>query len=127
MIVRKPYFALAVAVLGTEIAIAALLNDAIVRPLVGDALAVALVYLALRAVLPLSLPAAVVAALLTATVIEFGQYLGILGFLHLENNRLAQVVLGTRFDPRDFLAYLAGALAVLLGERLARRRAPSRQ
>jgi len=34
--------------------------------------------------------------------------------------RLARVVLGTGFGPKDFLAYLAGGAAVLAAERLRR-------
>ena len=48
--------------------------------------------------------------------IELGQYFHILRSLGLEANTLAVTVLGNGYEPRDFLAYAAGALGVLAVE-----------
>ncbi|MFA6113222.1 MAG: DUF2809 domain-containing protein [Sphingomonas sp.] len=116
MTIRPPYAAAGVALLMVEIAIALFVHDAVVRPFIGDGLAVMLVYCALRAVTPLGVGAAVAAALATAFAIEFGQLVGVLDLLGLRANRLAAVLLGTGFDPMDFVAYAGGALCVLAAE-----------
>lgn len=99
-----------------EVAIAIFAHDAIVRPYVGDALAVVLVYVVLRAVTRLGVTGATVIALATAFAIEIGQYFHLVDRLGLTGVRWAALVLGIGFDPRDFLAYIAGAALVLVIE-----------
>lgn len=101
-----------------EISIAVFAHDAFIRPYVGDVLAVVLVYCALRATTPLRQWPAIAVAFVIACAVEFGQYFNILDWLGLRGNALARVVLGTGFEPADFLAYAAGAVVVALGEAL---------
>ena len=114
------YAALTVTLLLVEIAIALFVRDAIVRPYVGDALAVVLVYAGLRTITRLGVVPATALALLTAIVIEFGQYFRLLDHIGLAGNRWARIILGSGFDPQDFVAYAAGAVVVLLVERYRR-------
>lgn len=116
----RRYAALTLALLLVEIAIALFVRDAIVRPYVGDALAVVLVYAGLRTTTRLRVVAATLLALLTAIVIEFGQYFRLLDQLGLAGNRWARTILGSGFDPQDFIAYASGAVIVLLIERYRR-------
>jgi hypothetical protein len=113
---RITYALAAAAVFAVEVLIALFVHDAFVRPFLGDTLAVILVYLALRAATPLGVPAAAASAVAIAFLIELGQYIGLLHMLGLAANPVARVVLGTGFDPRDFLAYLAGGIIVLGAE-----------
>ena len=107
-------YALAMAILlAVEILIALVVRDRFVRPYLGDALAVALVYCALRATLDMRPVPAAALALAIAVTIEFGQYFQVLSLIGLEGSRVATTVLGSGFDPRDFLAYAAGAIGVL--------------
>ena len=105
-----------------EAAIALFLNDQIIRPYVGDSLAVVLVYLVIRSATRLTLIASVLCALATAFVIEVLQWYHFVEVIGLGRNPVARAVLGTGFDPRDFLAYSAGAGAVLILEHLFRAR-----
>ncbi|MEH3039350.1 MAG: DUF2809 domain-containing protein [Sphingomonas paucimobilis] len=114
------YAALTLVLLVLEIAIALFVRDAIIRPYVGDALAVVLVYTGLRTITRLSVVPATVLALLTAFVIEFAQYVRLLDHIGLSGNRWARTILGSGFDPQDFVAYTAGAVIVLLTERYRR-------
>lgn len=114
------YAALTLALLLTEIVIALFVRDAIIRPYVGDALAVVLVYAGLRTVTRLRVVPATALALLIAFVIEFAQYFRLLDQLSLSGNRWARIILGSGFDPQDFVAYTAGGAAVLLVERYRR-------
>jgi hypothetical protein len=108
-----------------EAGIAAWLHDPFVRPYVGDGLAVVLVYLVLRAVAPLGVFASTALALMAAGAIELGQWVGLVAILGLDQSPLARTVLGTGFDPCDFVAYAGGGIAILLGERMRRADQPS--
>ena len=110
---RKSYALATAILLAVEVLIALLVRDRFIRPYFGDTLAVALVYCAVRATLALKpLPAAAL-ALAVAVVIELSQYFHLLRMVGLEGNALARTVLGTGFEPRDFLAYAAGAVGAL--------------
>lgn len=122
---RRHYALAAAAVFVVEVFIALYVHDGFVRPFLGDTLAVILVYLALRAATRLGAPAAAATAVALAFLIEFGQYVGLLHILGLAGNPLARTVLGTGFDPKDFLAYLAGGI-IALGTESARSRAARR-
>lgn len=115
---RLAYALAALIVFAVEVLIALYLNDGLIRPYVGDVLAVVLVYLAVRAATPLRITPALAAALALAVVIELGQRVHVLALVGLEDNRLARTVLGGMFDPKDFIAYAAGGLMVMLGERV---------
>ncbi|WP_165356317.1 DUF2809 domain-containing protein [Sphingosinicella sp. BN140058] len=108
------------AILGLELVIALGVRDTIVRPHGGDSLAVLLVYLALRAAFRIRVRTATALALLIAIVVEIAQFLDLLGTLGLHGNAIARVVLGTGFDPIDFVAYGVGAVAILAGEGIRR-------
>ncbi|MDB5676221.1 MAG: hypothetical protein JWM65_3203 [Sphingomonas bacterium] len=111
----------AILVLLIEIAIAAFVHDALVRPYLGDSLAVVLVYLALRAATQLGVRWSAATAFAVACAIEFGQLFHAADMLGLGHYRVARVVLGTGFDPADFLAYAGGGVAVIAVEAVRRR------
>lgn len=103
-----------------EVCIALFVRDRFVRPYLGDVLAVVLVYCGLRAVLPLRPVGAAVLAFAIGALIEFGQAIHVLDLLGL-HNAVLRVVLGGSFEWLDFLAYAAGALMALAGERIIAR------
>lgn len=103
-----------------EICIALFVHDRFVRPYLGDVLAVMLVYCGLRAVLPLGPVPAAISAFAIGAVIELGQAIHVLGLLGV-HNRAIRVVLGGSFEWLDFVAYAAGAVLALIGERIAAR------
>ena len=117
----RPGYALAAAGLfAVEVLIALYARDRLVRPYLGDVLAVILVYCGLRAVLRIEVFPAILVALAIAFAVEFGQLIGILDMLGLRSNAVARVVLGSGFEVKDLLAYLAGAVVVLTVERIRR-------
>lgn len=107
---RVVYALLAGAIFLIEVAIALFWRDGFVRPYLGDVLAVALVYLVLRTISRLTPMGAAGVALSVSIAIELGQLLHVLDAVGLGANRLARVVLGGVFDPRDIACYLIGAL-----------------
>ncbi|WP_425228242.1 DUF2809 domain-containing protein [Sphingomonas sp.] len=120
---RRGYAAAAGMLLLVEIAIALWVDDRFVRPHGGDALAVVLVYCGLMAATRWRWPVAVGVALLIAVVIELGQLIGVLRLVGLDGVAVARVVLGSGYDPRDFVAYAVGGLTVVLFETWRNRRA----
>lgn len=115
---RTAYSLAALAFLLIEIVIAMFVRDSFVRPHLGDSLAVVLVYLMLRASTRLGVASSAASALLIACAIEVGQFYGLVDRLGLGHSAVARTVLGTGFDPRDFIAYAGGAAFVLLVELL---------
>lgn len=122
MNIRLPYALAAALVLAVEIVVALFIHDRIIRPHLGDSLAVILVYLGLRAFTPLRVLPSNATALAIATAIEFGQLFHLVDRLGLGGNAVARVVIGTGFDPKDFAAYAAGGVLVLLIEAVRRER-----
>ncbi len=113
---RLSYALVALAVFIAEVTIALFVRDHLIRPYVGDSLAVVLVYLGLRVVTPWPVLPAVLVSVALATVIEFGQFFHLIDALGLSANPLARIILGTGFDPKDFIAYAIGAVCVLAAE-----------
>lgn len=110
---RRVYALLAGAVFLIEVVIALRWDDAFVRPYLGDVLAVTLVYLALRAATGLDRLGAAGIALVIAVLIELAQLVNLLHAVGLGSNRLARIVLGGVFDPRDIVCYLVGSMLAL--------------
>ncbi len=118
---RPGYAVLAAIMLILEVGIALFVRDRWIRPHGGDVLAVILVYLAVRAVTRWSVGTSVTVALGVAIAVELGQYVGILRMVGLEHVAVVRVVMGTGFDPADFMSYGIGGLIVVVVERLRRR------
>lgn len=113
---RRGYALLAVLLFAVEAAIALWVRDRFVRPYLGDTLAVVLVYAALRAATGWRWPFAALAAFAIACAVELGQLIGVLRLLGWQDVAVARVVLGTGFEPLDFVAYAAGAIGIALVE-----------
>lgn len=116
---RPLYAGLAALLFAVEVAIALFVRDSFVRPYLGDTLAVMLVYCGLRAVLPWRPPPAALAAFGIGALIEFCQAIRVLDLLGV-HSPVARIILGGSFEWLDFVAYAAGALLALAGERVAR-------
>lgn len=113
------FYAFAAALMfAIEVFIAVFAHDNLVRPYVGDALAVVLVYCALRAVTRIGVKGGTAIALAIAFAVEGSQYLHFVDRIGLGEIRLARILLGTGFDPHDFIAYTAGAVFILIAEAL---------
>jgi hypothetical protein len=124
---RRIYVAATLLLFAVEVLIASFVHDAVIRPYAGDSIVVILVYTFLRSTTRLGASAAVVGAFLLACTVELGQYIHLVDQIGLGRNGFARTVLGTQFEPADFLAYAIGALVVLAGERAWRQWAPSLQ
>jgi len=52
-----------------------------------------------------------------ASLVEIGQYFGLVYWIGLGHSRLARVVIGTTFDVLDILMYFVGCVLIYLFER----------
>jgi hypothetical protein len=95
-----------------------------VRDALGDALWAAMVMWIAGAVAPaIRWPLHAAAAFAICVVVELSQLVHFPALDSLRRTTLGQLVLGSGFDPRDFLAYGAGILAAgLLAEMISRKR-----
>ncbi|MBC7827608.1 MAG: DUF2809 domain-containing protein, partial [Chitinophagaceae bacterium] len=59
-----------------------------------------------------------IGVLIFSYLIEFLQYLNLVGFLGLQKSRVANVVLGNYFEWIDIVAYTLGIIAVIAFERI---------
>jgi hypothetical protein len=118
---RPVYGGFTIALLLVGVWIAVRIDDPLIRPYVGDSLAVMLIHTGLRAVTRLSVPVSIAMALAIAFAIEIGQWFRFVDAIGLGKYRVARIVLGTGFDPREFLAYPAGALLMPVAETACRR------
>ena len=112
------YLAFFVVLFLIEVAIALYVHDDFIRPFFGDVLVVILIYCFLMSFLNVSKIKMAVFVLLFAFSIELGQYCDLISFLHLQNSRLARVVIGASYSTADLGCYLVGFVFILLLEYL---------
>lgn len=101
-------------VLLIEIFIALFVRDQFIRPFVGDSLAVVLVYCFLKIGVRAHKVTVALTALSIAFCIEALQATNFIEYLGLSDNTFAKVVLGTSFDWGDILAYVGGAILIII-------------
>lgn len=111
------YFLWFLLLLFIEIGIATFVHDHFFRPLFGDVLVVILIYLFLRSFLNISLIQAILSVFVFSSIIEFSQLFHLIEILNLQDIEVAHWVLGSSFNPWDFLAYFIGLLVVFLIEK----------
>jgi hypothetical protein len=110
---RSVFYALAAtALFAAEVCIALFAHDHFVRPDRGDVLAVVFLHCAVRVVFPQKPKWLALYVFLFACAVEALQGVHILRLLGLEQSRLLQIIVGTRFSWGDILCYLAGFLLI---------------
>ena len=120
--VRPRYLLAAGLLLLVEAGIAAFAHDRLIRPYGGDLLATVLLYCLLRGALAGPARRTVWVALLLSYGVEATQYAHLVERLGLRHSRLARLVLGSRFEWGDLLAYSLGALLVGVVEKRRRKK-----
>ncbi len=112
----KRYFTIFCLILVTEIAIAYFHFHDLVRGFLGDVLVIPLCYTLLRSFTKLTIKKAIIFVLLFAFAVEFAQLFKIANLLNIQN-RIAQIMVGSTFDPLDLLAYVIGVIPILFIEK----------
>lgn len=103
-----------------EVIIALFINDKIIRPYIGDILVIVLMYSFIKIFVKKEIRILPMYLFVFATSVEITQYFNILRILGLENNRIISIILGSTFDIKDVLCYLAGTIILIIWENKAR-------
>lgn len=117
MKINKKYIFAFLFLLIIEILIALFVHDKIIRPYIGDVLVVILLYCLIRSFfkkirfLPFYL-------FLFGVVVEFAQYYKIVYLLNLQHNKILSIIIGSSFDIKDILCYLAAMIILIIWEKI---------
>ena len=115
---NKNYFLLFLFLLVFEILIALFVHDNFIRPYIGDVLVVILIYCFIKSFFSTPVKKTAIATLLLACAIEILQYFNLVDTLGLQHSKAARIIIGSAFDWKDMLAYVAGIGLVLIIERM---------
>lgn len=115
MKLQYKYLGVFLVLLMIEIYIGVFVHDNIIRPFVGDALIVGVIYFFIRSFIK-KLRFLPVYVFLFACVIEVGQYFNLVSILHMENFKLAKIIIGATFDFKDIFSYLIGTIFIYVYE-----------
>lgn len=117
MKIRYKYLGVFLVLFIIEIYIGVFVHDNIIRPFVGDALIVGVIYFFIRSFIK-KVRFLTVYVFLFACTIEVGQYFNLVSILHIQNFKLARIILGATFDYKDIFSYLIGTIFIYVYETL---------
>ncbi|ULC59016.1 DUF2809 domain-containing protein [Flaviramulus sp. BrNp1-15] len=113
---NKTYLIIIILLFITEVLIAVYLKSGFIRHTFGDYLAVILVYSFIKSFIKGNHFKIAISVLVFAFFIEFLQLVNILEILHLQNNHLIKIIIGSTFHISDLVAYTFGIITVLITE-----------
>lgn len=119
----KWYLLVTICLLFTEIAIALFVKDKIIRPYIGDLLVVILIYAFVKIWISNREILVAISVFVFACFIELLQYFHIVEVLGLDDNKVATVIIGSKFNTLDIVMYLMGTIVVILTEKFLKSRA----
>ena len=119
----KWYLLVTICLLFIEIAIALFVKDKIIRPYIGDLLVVILIYAFVKIWISNREILVAICVFVFACFIELLQYFHIVEVLGLGDNKVATVIIGSKFNTLDIVMYLMGTIAVIVTEKFLKSRA----
>ena len=119
MKINYKYASIFIILLIVEICIALFIHDNIIRPFIGDALVVGVIYFFIRSFISKRIRFLAAHVFLFACLIEVGQYFNLVSVLHMENIKVARIIIGSTFDLKDIFCYLLGTIMIFVYEVLA--------
>ena len=115
------YFIAFLILLITEILIAIFIKQPFIRYVFGDFLVVILMYCFLKSFIKAASIYIAIFVLIFAYTIEIMQKYNTLALLNLENNKLANIILGNTFEFTDLIAYTLGVITIYIIDKKATR------
>ncbi|MFC5472287.1 DUF2809 domain-containing protein [Cohnella suwonensis] len=85
-----------------------------IRGLVGDVIIVVFIYYFIMTLKDFSSIYVVIFTLVLALITEVLQYFHFASILGLQHNKIAQLVIGSIFDPMDMIAYTIGGIVAFI-------------
>jgi len=110
-------FLLFLLIFAVEVVIALFVKDSIIRPYGGDVLVVILIYYFAKTFVKIKSLYLVIAVLLFAYAVEIGQYFNLVEVLHLQDNKVMRIIIGSSFSWLDMLAYTIGGVICYIIDR----------
>lgn len=100
-------FLIFLSILAVEIFIGIYVKDAVIRPFGGDFLVIFLLYYFIKTILKTEPLYLIIAVVLFAYLVEFGQYFHLVDMLKIKN-KILRIAMGNSFSWGDMLAYTLG-------------------
>lgn len=116
MKINKKYIVSFLVLFIIEALIALFVHDNFIRPYIGDILVIILMYTFIKGIINKNIKFLPIYLFLFALFVEVMQYLKIIEFLNLENNKVASIIMGTSFDVKDILCYFIGSIILIIYE-----------
>lgn len=110
------FFIAAIVIFIIECLIAFFLHDPIIRPYVGDFLVVIFLYCLVKSFIDIPAIPLAPGILLFAYLIETLQYFSFIDRIGLRHSKLANIILGNRFEWIDMIAYTLGIALIIFWE-----------
>jgi hypothetical protein len=114
--VNGKYLAAFIVVFAMEAIIAVFIKSGFIRDYFGDVLVVILIYCFIKTFVRNEIKLLPLYIFIFAVLVEIGQYFNLVGLLGLNDFKIARTVIGTSFDVKDIVCYLAGSLGLYLLE-----------
>ena len=112
---RLVYFSLSLMCIIFCIIIVLLLNETpFIRGFVGDVIIIVFIYYFIMTLKDFSSIHVVIFTLALAFITEVLQYFHFASILGLQHNKIAQLVIGSIFDPMDLIAYTIGGIVAYI-------------
>ena len=109
-----------------EVIIAKYVHDKIIRPYIGDVLVVICLYTFAKSIFLDKIKWLSLYVLIFAVIVEILQYFNYAQIL-FGDNKIAKTLLGSSFDVKDILCYVAGYLIIILIEKILHKRKEVKQ
>ncbi|MBC2456765.1 DUF2809 domain-containing protein [Clostridium beijerinckii] len=101
-----------------EVYIGAFIHDNIIRPFIGDVLVVCLIYFFIGVFTKKVSP---IYVFIFSCLIEIGQYFNLVSLLHMEDFKIAKIIIGSTFDFCDIISYLIGTILIFIYKAIEKR------
>ena len=115
---KKTYLIAAVILFLAEIAILIFWEkNLFIRGFLGDVLAVLFLYAAIKSIVNIKSSYGIFISFAVGVLLEIGQYFNFAKLINMQDNRIFNVVFGSRFDWKDIVAYFIGTMMLFACEK----------
>ena len=114
------YFIFFVLLFIIEVLIALYVHNHFFRAYFGDVLVVILIYCFVLSFFNVNKITTAICVLIFSFAVEWWQYFNLVGHLGLQNNKLANVVMGNSYAFEDLICYVVGILFLLVVEEIVK-------